>query len=48
MTRITRASWQGPHACKCGGAGAPCPSCNNTTGDELPKLPFTPDESKRH
>jgi hypothetical protein len=19
--------WQGPHACTCGGAGAPCPVC---------------------
>ncbi len=23
--------WQGPHACTCGGAGAPCPRCNTGT-----------------
>jgi hypothetical protein len=20
--------WEGPHACRCGAAGAPCPHCN--------------------
>src|SRR6478752_1743148 len=28
--------WQGPHACACGGAGAPCPRCNAGTADEPP------------
>ncbi|WP_036017752.1 hypothetical protein [Bradyrhizobium sp. WSM1743] len=29
--------WDGPKAC--GGAGAPCPVCNNAGPDELPILP---------
>jgi hypothetical protein len=41
--------WQGPRACDCGGAGAPCPSYNLAEGHEMPRLPFTPDdETKRH
>jgi hypothetical protein len=37
--------WTGPHACTCGGAGAPCPRCNAATSDETPRLPkgFEPD-----
>jgi hypothetical protein len=37
--------WQGPHACTCGAAGAPCPHCNSTDADEPPRLPkgFEPD-----
>jgi hypothetical protein len=37
--------WEGPHACACGGAGAPCPHCNAATADEPPRLPkgFKPD-----
>ena len=37
--------WEGPHACACGGAGAPCPRCNAATADEPPRLPkgFKPD-----
>lgn len=31
--------WDGPHACGCGGAGAPCPDCNKVDSDELPLLP---------
>jgi hypothetical protein len=23
--------WEGPHACTCGGAGMPCPICNDTS-----------------
>jgi hypothetical protein len=32
----------GDHACGCGGAGAPCPTCNRTDPDnpnDLPDLP---------
>ena len=38
--------YTGPHACQCGGAGAPCPACNPSTGDEPPRLPkgFEPDD----
>src|SRR5262245_60100683 len=37
--------WDGPHACTCGAAGAPCPACNRSTRDEPPRLPkgFEPD-----
>jgi len=37
--------WTGPHACACGGAGAPCPRCNAATVEEPPLLPkgFKPD-----
>ena len=30
--------WDGPRACSCGGAGAPCPACNVPTKDE-PRTP---------
>jgi hypothetical protein len=30
----------GPHACRCGGAGMPCPKCNPSSGrDDPPRLP---------
>jgi hypothetical protein len=38
--------FSGPHACRCGGAGMPCPKCNPSSGeDEPPRLPrgFEPD-----
>src|SRR4051794_36520627 len=37
--------WEGPHACTCGGAGAPCPRCNQSTPDDQPPLSkgFEPD-----
>lgn len=28
--------WEGPRACNCGGAGAPCPICNGGTEPEMP------------
>lgn len=31
--------WEGPHACECGGAGAPCPRCNKADEGEPPRLP---------
>jgi hypothetical protein len=31
--------WEGPHACDCGAAGAPCPACNATNDGEAPRLP---------
>lgn len=31
--------WTGPHACTCGGAGAPCPACNKSDDGEVPRLP---------
>ncbi|PAY05385.1 hypothetical protein CK489_28765 [Bradyrhizobium sp. UFLA03-84] len=32
--------WTGNHACRCGGAGAPCPKCNRPKPDEeFPRLP---------
>lgn len=31
--------WDGPKACGCGGAGEPCPDCNDAAPDELPVLP---------
>jgi hypothetical protein len=31
--------WEGPRACPCGGAGAPCPRCNAPAGDDPPRLP---------
>jgi hypothetical protein len=36
----------GPHACRCGGAGMPCPKCNPSSQDEPPRLPkgFEPDD----
>jgi len=38
--------WEGPHACSCGAAGAPCPHCNRPDDSEPPRLPrgFEPDE----
>src|SRR4051812_14398200 len=40
--------WDGPKACGCGGAGEPCPDCNDAAPDELPVLPegFEPDSHK--
>src|SRR6266511_1775962 len=39
--------WDGEHACGCGGAGMPCPSCNVSNPDNPPRLPvgFHRDES---
>jgi len=31
--------WEGPKACGCGGAGAPCGRCNTSVDDEWPRLP---------
>lgn len=31
--------WEGPHACPCGGAGAPCPICNGAKDGTAPRLP---------
>lgn len=31
--------WEGPRACGCGGAGALCPRCNVSAGDEPPRMP---------
>lgn len=31
--------WMGPHACSCGGAGAPCPKCNQADDGDVPRLP---------
>src|SRR5260370_17040732 len=31
--------WQGEHACQCGGAGMPCPSCNVPDDGEAPRMP---------
>jgi hypothetical protein len=31
--------WDGEHACGCGGAGMPCPSCNVSNADNPPRLP---------
>jgi len=31
--------WSGDKACGCGGAGMPCPSCNVSNPDNLPRLP---------
>ncbi|MEH2492888.1 hypothetical protein [Bradyrhizobium sp. AZCC 2230] len=31
--------WEGPHACPCGAAGAPCPRCNVPTDGEPPRMP---------
>ena len=31
--------WLGEHACECGGAGAPCPVCNQSDEDTPPELP---------
>jgi hypothetical protein len=33
----------GDRACTCGGAGAPCPSCNQTDPDDLNDLPDMPE-----
>jgi hypothetical protein len=37
--------WDGPAACGCGGAGMPCPACNQPEPGERPRLPagFEPD-----
>jgi hypothetical protein len=31
--------WDGPNACGCGAAGAPCGRCNNSDDGEWPRLP---------
>jgi hypothetical protein len=31
--------WDGPNACSCGGAGMPCPACNEPDRGERPRLP---------
>jgi hypothetical protein len=31
--------FQGERACTCGGAGAPCPSCNPSDADTEPRPP---------
>ncbi|MEY9132134.1 hypothetical protein ACVIWV_001990 [Bradyrhizobium diazoefficiens] len=31
--------WDGPRACTCGGAGAPCPACNAPVDGEAPRMP---------
>jgi hypothetical protein len=31
--------WDGEHACGCGGAGMPCPSCNISNPNNPPRLP---------
>jgi hypothetical protein len=32
--------WEGPRACGCGGAGMPCPVCNNRFDEDTePELP---------
>jgi hypothetical protein len=38
--------WQGPRACDCGGAGAPCPICNVPDDEGAPRMPpgFSPDD----
>jgi len=41
--------WEGSHACNCGGAGMPCPSCNRSVDGEPPRVPngFKPDDGAR-
>ena len=29
----------GPRACDCGGAGAPCPVCNGPAEGDVPRIP---------
>jgi hypothetical protein len=31
--------WEGQHACRCGGAGMPCPSCNPSDDVSAPRAP---------
>ena len=31
--------WDGPRACGCGGAGAPCPACNIPADGDAPRMP---------
>jgi hypothetical protein len=31
--------WEGEHACNCGGAGMPCPTCNMSDDDTAPRAP---------
>jgi hypothetical protein len=31
--------WEGEHACACGGAGAPCPTCNAPTEGAMLRMP---------
>ena len=31
--------WEGPNACPCGAAGAPCPWCNLPAHGEAPRMP---------
>jgi hypothetical protein len=41
--------WIGDGCCLCGGAGMPCPACNQTDKGEFPALPegFVPDVIKK-
>jgi hypothetical protein len=39
--------WDGPHACGCGGAGAPCPDCNASSDDPRPPAGFKPELDKK-
>jgi hypothetical protein len=40
--------WEGPHACPCGAAGAPCPACNAPPEGAPPRMPsgFKPEAGK--
>jgi hypothetical protein len=31
--------WEGPNACGCGAAGAPCGRCNNPSDGQPPRMP---------
>jgi hypothetical protein len=31
--------WDGPRACECDAAGAPCPSCNIPAESGIPRMP---------
>jgi len=31
--------WDGPDACTCGGAGAPCHACNRPAAGDIPRMP---------
>jgi hypothetical protein len=36
--------WEGERACNCGGAGAPCPWCNQSDAEHPPRMPDGFDE----
>jgi hypothetical protein len=40
--------WQGVNACECGGAGMPCPHCNEDDPPQLPNGFVDDDDAKRH